>query len=91
MKTNLSIKQKVLTASDMPKDVIMGIPVLTILGDIEICIENYGGIIEYTDCLIRIRTKTGQIIVNGKKLNVDFYTNDEMKICGKIRSIEFRR
>ena len=89
MKSNLSIKQRAFNASDMPKDVVLGLPVLTVLGDMEISIENYGGIIEYTDCLIRIRTKNGQIIINGKKLYVDYYTNDEMKIHGRIDSLEF--
>lgn len=95
MKSNLSIKQnrvkqKAIEATDMPKDVVLGIPVLTVLGDMEISIENYGGIIEYTDCIIRIRTKSGQIIITGKKLNVEYYTNDDMKIHGRIDSIEFR-
>lgn len=91
MKSNLSIKQKAMNISDVPKDVVLGIPVITILGDIEISIENYGGIIEYTDCLIRIRTKSGQIIISGKNLYVEYYTSNEMKIHGRISSIEFRR
>lgn len=89
MKSNLSIKQKFTKISEIPEDVVMGIPLLTALGNTEICIENYGGIIEYTDCLIRIRTKTGKIIISGKNLNVDYYTNDEMKIQGRISSIEY--
>ena len=90
MNANPSIKQKITNISGVPKDVAMGIPILTILGDIEISLENYSGIIEYTDYLIRIRTKTGQIIVTGSKLQIDYYTNDEMKIHGKIDSIELK-
>ena len=89
MKSHLSLKQKVARISEMPEDVIMGIPVLTALGNTNIQIENYGGIIEYTDSLIRIRTKTGQIMIKGKHLYVDYYTNDEMKLQGNINSIEF--
>jgi len=89
MKYSFSIKQKVAQISEMPEDVVLGVPLLTIWGNTEISIENYGGIIEYTDTLIRIRTKTGKIIINGKSLHVDYYTNDEMKIHGKIISIEY--
>lgn len=91
MKSYLSMKQKVARISEMPEDVVMGIPLLTILGDMEIGIENYGGIIEYTDTLIRMRTKTGKIIIKGKNLHIDYYTNDEMKIRGKIISIEYNQ
>jgi len=89
MKYSFSIKQKVAQISEMPEDVVLGVPLLTIWGNTEISIENYGGIIEYTDTLIRIRTKTGKIVINGKSLHVDYYTNDEMKIRGKIISIEY--
>jgi len=89
MKYSFSIKQKVAQISEMPEDVVLGVPLLTIWGNTEISIENYGGIIEYTDTLIRIRTKTGKIVINGKSLHVDYYTNDEMKIHGKIISIEY--
>ncbi len=90
MQTNHSIKRRITQVSEMPKDVLMGIPILTVIGEIELSLENYSGIIEYTDTLIRIRTKTGQIKVNGKNLTVEYYTNDEMNIHGRIDSIEFK-
>lgn len=45
----------------MPKDVVLGAAVVTIIGAGEVCIENYRGIIEYTDVLIRVQTKGYQI------------------------------
>lgn len=93
MKPNKSLKQraeKMVKTVEMPKDVVMGIPVLSVIGNKEICIENYGGIIEYTDEIVRIRTKNDQIIIRGKHLYVEYYTNDEMKISGKLSSVEFK-
>ena len=58
-------------------------------GNCELMIENYRGIIEYTEKLIRVQTKLGKISVTGKRLEIDYYTNDEMKIMGNIVSIEF--
>lgn len=89
MKSNRVIKQKVVELSETPKDVIMGLPILNIIGENELTLENYSGIIEYTDTLVRIRTKIGQLKVNGKNLHVVYYTNDEMKMHGRIDSIEF--
>ena len=55
------IKEKMVSAMDLPKDVIQNASVITILGRNELCIENYRGIIEYTDTLIRVQTRVGQI------------------------------
>ena len=48
------IKKKLASAASMPKDVIMGASVVTVLGMSEVCIENYSGITEYTDTLVRM-------------------------------------
>lgn len=85
-----SVKNKLAEASEMPKDVLLGMPVITLTGQLELNLENYRGILEYTECLIRIKTKIGQIKIKGKKLQVAYYTNDEMKVTGKIESIEYQ-
>ena len=72
-----------------PKDVIQNASVITILGRNELCIENYRGIIEYTDTLIRVQTRAGQIRIQGKRLRIQYYTNDEMKVSGTLSSLEF--
>ena len=81
--------ERLASAAGMPKDVVMKAAVLNALGNFEVCIENYRGITEYTECLVRVQTKGGQIRLTGKRLQVEYYTNDEMKITGKIESIEF--
>ena len=40
------IKERIVSAANMPKDVMLGASVLTILGNFEVCIENYRGILE---------------------------------------------
>lgn len=84
-----SLKQKMAEATNLPKDVVLGIPILTLTGKMELCIENYRGITEYTDVLIRLQSRSGQIRVSGKRLQIEYYTNDEMKITGYIQSIEY--
>ncbi|MEY8428970.1 sporulation protein YqfC [Lachnospiraceae bacterium 48-42] len=86
-----SLKNKIAEASGLPKDVVMGQPVVTVLGRMELNIENYRGIIEYTDALIRVQTKAGQIRITGKNLSVDYYTNDDMKLTGRIEAIEYQQ
>lgn len=84
-----SFKEKITTAAGMPKDVVQGAAVVTLTGNEEVCIENYRRIIEYTDDTIRVQAKKRQIRISGKQLKIEYYTNDEMKITGKIDSLEY--
>lgn len=83
-------KEKAAEMSGVPKDVAMGLPILTITRTNDLCVENYRGMTEYTDQIIRLQSKSGQIKITGKKLEVIYYTNDEMKIHGHIRTIEYQ-
>ena len=83
------LAERIAEAAIMPSDVVMGASVITIKGRNEICKENYRGILEYTDLLIRVQTKSGQIRLSGKNLQIEYYTNDEMKITGRIVQLEF--
>ena len=83
-------KEKAAEMSGVPKDAAMGLPILTITGTNDLCVENYRGMTEYTDQIIRLQSKSGQIKITGKKLEVIYYTNDEMKIHGHIRTIEYQ-
>ena len=83
-------KEKAAEMSGVPKDVAMGIPILTITVTNDLCVENYRGMTESTDQIIRLQSKSGQIKITGKKLEVIYYTNDEMKIHGHIRTIEYQ-
>lgn len=83
------LKNRITDAVNMPKDVIFGVPLVTMVGQDEIYIENYRGILEYTDQLIRVQTKLGRIHIIGKGLQVEYYNNDEMKIYGHINTLEY--
>lgn len=83
-------KHKAVRLSSLPEDVVLGIPMVEILGHSEIRIENYRGLLEYTDQLVRVQTKIGQIRITGSHLQVDYYTNDDMKITGNFTTIEYQ-
>ena len=70
-------------------DAIVGIPHVTIIGNHEMYIENFCGLLEYETDQIRIQTKTGKIHIKGKNLYIEYYTNEEMKILGIILDIEY--
>ncbi len=73
----------------LPKDVLLRTSVIHMIGPYEMYVENYKNIIEYTDTYIRIQAKTNKILISGKNLHIDYFCNDDMKISGRIKSIEY--
>ena len=76
---------------EMPKEVCSNIPKLTITGFEEIIIENYKGILEYEEFYVRINTHIGIININGYNLNLQTMTNDDIRVTGKIESVDIER
>lgn len=85
-----SLRSRIADISEIPKDAAFGLPVLTLTGQTELHLENYRGILEYHESLIRVQTKTGQIKISGHGLQIDYFRNDEMDVKGSISSVEYQ-
>lgn len=84
-----SLREKMVTNLELPKDLMLGASVLTVTGRKEAIISNYKGILEYEDSFIRVQTKNCRIRISGAHLAIDYYTNEEMKITGYIETIQY--
>ena len=74
----------------LPTDILAGAPIITATGRNELVIENYKSIIEYNGDLIKVQTKLCRISIEGKNLNINYFTNDEMKVTGMIQAIHYK-
>lgn len=84
-----SKKELLVESLKLPKDMMMGSFMLSMIGNREVFIENYRGILEYTDTCILLQTKNGQVRFEGSGLMISYYTNEDMKINGCIASVIF--
>ena len=76
---------------EMPEEIYSNTPKLTITGFNEIILENYKGILEYEEFFASISTHIGIVNINGFNINLEKMTNDDIKITGKIESIDLER
>lgn len=76
---------------EMPDEVCTNTPKITIVGFNELILENYKGILEYEEFFASISTYVGVLNINGYNLNLEKMTNDDIKITGKIESVELER
>ena len=81
--------EKIVEALDLPKDLMLGLPKLIFTGTHELFIENYRGIVEYSDTVIRLNTSECPIKVSGRSLGIKNIAAEEITLCGNIKSLEF--
>lgn len=91
MKKKRSAISRIDRILEMPQEVYTDKPQITISGFDEMIIENFKGILEYEDYYIRINTSLGIININGYELKLENMTNDDIKVKGKVESIDIER
>ena len=86
---NLPTKDILVDKLSLPRDVVDGVARVTLTGNEEVWIENYRGILEYTGERILLQARTCQVCLEGSRLSIDYYTNEDMKISGNIVSLTY--
>lgn len=74
---------------ELPSDLQVNQPTVTLIGNKFICIENYISILEYDKTIIRVKTKSNVIKILGDKLSLKYITDAELGIKGIIHGVEY--
>ncbi len=82
-------RELVVESLRLPKDSLLGASIVTLTGNTDVFVENYKGIIEYTSQVILLQGKTCKIEICGKRLNIVYYTNEDMKISGWVEAVHY--
>lgn len=85
------MKKKIDKLLELPQEVYSNVPKIIITGFDEMIVENFKGILEYEEFFVRINTYIGIININGYNLNLENMTDDDIKITGKIESLDLER
>lgn len=83
------LKKKVAGALELPKEVMLNLPLISLTGNEELLIENYRGIIEYTETTARLNTACGVLRIDGRGLVLKELTSESLLITGRLAKLEF--
>ncbi|HEX3030118.1 MAG TPA: sporulation protein YqfC [Clostridia bacterium] len=83
------LKEKVTEVLELPKEVVLNLPKLTMVGNRNLIIDNYKGIVEYESIRIRVNTSQGMIRICGEGLTIKEITSEDIMVEGEIASLEF--
>jgi sporulation protein YqfC len=88
-KKSYKIREKLSNTFELPKDIMLDVSKVIIIGTGQITIENHKGIVEYSEELIRINTGNCIMKLYGRKLAIKTIFQEEITIVGEITNIEF--
>ncbi|MEE6450350.1 MULTISPECIES: sporulation protein YqfC [Bacillaceae] len=74
---------------DLPPDVLLELPRITMLGQLHIYIENHRGLLVYSDNELRLLMKQGQLLIKGKDFVLKTMLPEEILLEGEIEHVYF--
>ena len=84
-----NFQQRMANMLDIPRDLMMDLPKIVIVGDVQVFIENHRGIIIYTAEQVKVNTTLGEVKIEGSDLTLKNILPDEIMVEGRIKSISF--
>ena len=82
--------QHVTRALDLPQDIVFDLPRITVVGGLQMTIENHRGLIEFSPTRVIVATTRGRVVVGGEELRIGVVHDEEITLAGQLRSIEFQ-
>ncbi|MCL6581048.1 MAG: sporulation protein YqfC, partial [Firmicutes bacterium] len=83
------IRRRVAELLELPGDVVLNVPRLTIVGNLHLVVENHRGLLEYSPSLIRVGTPIGQLTIVGEDLTVGSVFAEDLTVMGRFRRLIF--
>lgn len=72
---------------ELPPDVMMDLPRITMIGQLHIYIENHKGLLTFTDNELRLLLKQGQLLIKGEAFVIKTILPEEILLEGKITHV----
>lgn len=85
----MGLRKNMTEALELPKEIMLNLPLISLVGREEVTIENYKGILEYGAETVRIGTAAGILHLAGQGLCLKQLSAECMVVTGKLERIEF--
>jgi len=85
----LKIREKITTALSLPKEITLDMPLIVMMGRDELNVENYKNLLEFSPTIIRVKTATGMLSIEGTALQLKQITAENLLITGQILGLHW--
>ena len=84
-----SFKEVIADFFELPHEVLLDLPRISLVGNVQLYIENHRGVISYDESQIRLSVKSGEIIISGERLEIENLLAEELLIKGVIENLAY--
>ncbi|SMC93930.1 sporulation protein YqfC [Sporomusa malonica] len=74
---------------EIPQDIVLDMPRITMLGNKQLLVENHRGIIEYTPSLVRIKLNQGELCILGEDLMLGNLQAEQILVEGVVQEVKY--
>ncbi|RAV21759.1 sporulation protein YqfC [Paenibacillus contaminans] len=74
---------------DVPQDVALDLPRITVIGNNQLLIENHRGVIVFSEELLKLRLAKGSMEIRGKQLVIRAIYSEEVYVDGQVSDIKY--
>ena len=74
---------------EIPPDVLLDLPRITLMGNVHVTIENHRGLVRISPEVIEVATLPGRILIEGKNLAIRLLHRDELTVTGEIHWVRY--
>lgn len=84
-----TVRERIADTFEVSKELTLNVAKITFFGTRELTVENYLGIIEYTDSSISLSAKPMPIKISGSELEIKTMSREILYVSGFIQKIEY--
>lgn len=81
------MKKWITDQMELPADVMMDLPRITMIGQLHIYIENHRGVLQFSNEELRLLLSQGQLLIKGEQFVIKTILPEELLLEGKIDQV----
>ena len=85
----MGFRKNMTEALELPKEIMLNLPLISFIGREEVSIENYKGILEYGEETVRGGTAAGVLRLTGRGLCIKQLSVECLVVTGRVEKLEF--
>jgi len=74
---------------DLPQDVVFDLPRVTMIGNMQLYVENHRGVLHFTETYLKLALTHGNIEIYGAQLSIRAILPEEVFVEGVIREVKY--
>lgn len=75
--------------SDIPADIILDLPKVTLVGQSHLSIENYQSVLHFSDNQLILALEKGELHIGGEHFVLEVILEKEILLEGLVKSVQF--